>query len=732
MDPSLLKFRSAPLADIELPREVSRLRDVAYNLWWSWNPHARRMFSHIQPALWAMYRNPVELLINIEPHHWETLLEDDVFLTMYKSVLREFDTYMKSTGSAWFGKNHPTYEGGPFAYFSCEFGFHESLRTYSGGLGILSGDHCKSASDLGLPFIGIGPLYRRGYFEQDIEPDGRQQHSYPSYDFARLPILPLLGDDGRQLTVPVPFPGRNVYVRVWLAQVGRVPVLLLDTDTPKNSPADRPITGQLYVSGREMRICQEIVIGLGGVRVLQTLGITPACWHMNEGHCAFLTLERIRDHIQAGLSFAEACQTVKKNSVFTTHTPVPAGNEAFDIGLIRKYFADYCAQTGITPDQLVDLGLATPGQYDQQFSMTVLAIKLSSYENGVSQLHGKVSNDMWRHLFPDLKANAQPIKAITNGVHTQTWLGYQMSDVFDRYLTPAWRDNLLDDLFWKRGVANIPDQELWEVHQLQKENLVRFTRGRVLSQLARHGCSPDELRELEELLNPEWLTIGFARRFATYKRADLLFRDFDRLRRILKNSARPVQMVFAGKAHPADKPGQELIRRIFEVSRHSDLRGRIIFIENYNMRVARMLVQGVDVWLNNPRRPHEASGTSGMKVPVNGGINFSIPDGWWCEVQNPDAGWTIGNGQNSDDHNAQDYADSESLYDILENKIAPLYYQRDADGLPHGWIKMMKASLATVLPRFSTARMVRDYAVEAYLPAAKRAGVITKSAEQTW
>ena len=732
MEKNLLKFRSASLADIELPAEVARLRDLAYNLWWSWNPHARRMFSHIQPGLWAMYRNPVELLINIEPHHWESLLEDDVFLTMYKSVLREFDAYMQSAGTAWFSKNNPNYTGGPVAYFSCEFGFHESLRTYSGGLGILSGDHCKSASDLGLPFIGIGPLYRRGYFEQDIEPDGRQQHSYPSYDFSRLPVLPLLGDDGRQLTVSVPFPGRNVYVRVWLAQVGRAPVLLLDTDIPKNTPADRPITSQLYVSGREMRICQEIVIGLGGVRVLQALGITPACWHMNEGHCAFLTLERIRDYVKAGLSFTDACQAVKKNSVFTTHTPVPAGNEAFDIGLVRKYFAEYCTQTGIAADQLIDLGVATPGHYDQQFSMTILALKLSSSANAVSQLHGKVSNDMWRHLFPDLKPNVQPIKAITNGVHTQTWLGYQMSDVFDKYLTPAWRDNLMDDIFWKRGVANIPDRELWEVHQMQKENLVRFTRGRVLGQLARHGCSPDELRELEGLLNPEWLTIGFARRFATYKRADLLFRDFARLSRILKNSARPIQMIFAGKAHPADKPGQELIRRIFEFSRHSDLRGHIVFLENYNMRVARMLVQGVDVWLNNPRRPHEASGTSGMKAPINGGINFSIPDGWWCEVNNPEAGWTIGNGQNSDDHDAQDRADGESLYTILEEKIAPLYYQRDADGLPHEWIQHMKASLATVLPRFSTARMVRDYATEAYLPAAKRAGIVTKPTEQAW
>ena len=732
MEKNLLQFRAAPLADIELPPQLARLRDLVYNLWWSWNPHARRMFSHIQPQLWAMYRNPVELLINIDPHHWESLLEDDVFVTMYKTVIREFDTYMKSTGSAWFSQNNPHYTGGPFAYFSCEFGFHESLRTYSGGLGILSGDHCKSASDLGLPFIGIGPLYRRGYFEQDIEPDGRQQHSYPSYDFARLPILPLLGDDGRPLTVSVPFPGRDVFVRAWLAQVGRVPVLLLDTDIPKNSPADRPITSQLYVSGREMRICQEIVIGMGGVRVLQALGIAPSCWHMNEGHCAFLTLERIREYVKAGLSFAEACQAVKKNSVFTTHTPVPAGNEAFDTGLIQKYFADYCSQTGIAPDQLLNLGLATPGQSDQQFSMTVLALNLASYYNGVSQLHGQVSNDMWRHVFKNLKPNAQPIKAITNGVHTQTWLGYQMSDVFDKYLTPAWRENLMDDLFWKRGVANIPDRELWEVHQMQKETLIRHTRHRVLNQLARHGCSPDELRELEDLLNPEWLTIGFARRFATYKRADLLFRDFDRLRRILKNPDRPIQMVFAGKAHPADKPGQELIRRIFEVSRHSDLRGHIVFLENYNMRVARMLVQGVDVWLNNPRRPHEASGTSGMKAPVNGGINFSIPDGWWCEVQNPEAGWTIGNGQNSDNHDAQDYEDSESLYAILENKIAPIYYQRDAEGLPREWIKHMKASLATVLPRFSTARMVRDYATEAYLPAAKRSGIVAAPPEQTW
>jgi starch phosphorylase len=722
------RFHSVQLADIELPKEVSRLRELAFNLWWTWTPHARRMFSHIQPGLWAMYRNPVELLINIEPHHWEELLEDEIFLTMYHSVLREFDAYMKPTASTWFNQNYPNYEGGPFVYFSTEFGWHESLHTYSGGLGILSGDHCKSASDLGIPFIGIGPLYKRGYFEQEIEPDGRQQHFYPAYDFARLPLTPLLNDHGRQLTISVPFPGRDIHVRAWLAQVGRIPVLLIDSDIPKNEPADRPITGQLYVSGREMRICQEILVGMGGVRVLQALNIEPACWHMNEGHCAFLAFERIRTLVQQGLSFPVACKEIAKNSVFTTHTPVPAGNEAFDVALVRKYFKKCCEEIGGSIDKLVELGQSNP---NESFSLTVLALRLSTYANGVSQLHGKVSNAMWRHIFPSAKPGDAPINAITNGVHTQTWLGWQMADLYDRYLTPAWRQHLMDDIFWKRGIANIPDNELWDVHCLQKDNLAGFTRRRVRAQLARHGASPDELREVDNLFNPDWLTIGFARRFATYKRADLLFRDFDRLRSILKNPKRPIQIIFAGKAHPADKPGQELIRRIFEISRHSDLRGHIIFIENYNIRVARMLVQGVDVWLNNPRRPHEASGTSGMKAPVNGAINFSIADGWWCEVQNPDAGWTIGNHHEDPNTDQQDYEDSQSLYDILENKIAPLYYQRDSEGLPAEWLKHMKASIATVLPRFSTARMVRDYVEEAYLPAAKRAGATTNGTSET-
>ena len=732
MERTALRFRTAVKADIVLPKEFSGLRELAYNLWWTWSPQAREFFSSIDHAIWRIYRNPVELLIHMDPPRWEPLLENEPLLTTYKSVMHDFKDYLQSGKNSWFASNFPDYQGGPFAYFSTEFGFYESIHGYSGGLGVLSGDHCKSASDLGLPFIGVGLLYKNGYFEQEVEPDGRQQHFYPAYDFSRLPLLLLLGDDGRQLTVSVDFPDRKVHAQVWLAQVGRVPVLLLDTDTPKNDPADRPITGQLYVIGREMRICQETILGRGGVRVLQALGIEPSCWHMNEGHCAFLTLERARSYVQRGMSFADATKEVAKNSVFTTHTPIPAGNEAFDVELVRKYFKHCCEELKVDINQLVDMGVSHPGGERQPFSMTVLGIRMSSYCNGVSQLHAKVSNEMWRHLYKDLPANAMPITGITNGVHTQTWLGIHVSNLFDKYLTPAWRDNLMDELFWKRGVANIPDNELWEAHNLQKEVLIRFARKKIRTQLARHGSSPDELRAVDELLNTDALTIGFARRFATYKRADLLFQDLDRLRAILKNPARPVQILFAGKAHPADKPGQELVRRIWEVSRNSDLRGHVVFLENYNMRVARMLVQGADVWLNTPRRPLEASGTSGMKAPINGGINCSIADGWWCEGANHDNGWTIGDDRTYDNTDSQDSQNSQSLYDLLENKITPLYYQRDTNGLPVEWIKIMKNSLASIVPRFSAARMVREYTEQAYLPAAKNAGAVTTAAEQNW
>ncbi len=724
------KFRTASLADIELPQEIAPLREIAYNLWWTWNPRARRLFSQIDSGLWAMYRNPVELLINIEPHHWESLLENDSFRETYKSVLREFNAYMGGQDKTWFAKTHPDYQGGPIVYFSTEYGLHESLRVYSGGLGVLSGDHCKSASDLGLPFIAVGLLYRNGYFEQEIEPDGRQQHFYPMYDFSRLPIRPLLDDNGHQMHVKVDFPERAVYARVWLAQVGRVSAILLDTDTNKNLPSDRPITCQLYVSGREMRLCQELILGIGGARALRALGIEPACWHMNEGHSAFLGLERVRRFVKGGMTLNEASAEVAKNSVFTTHTPVPAGNETFDVALVRKYFKRYCDDLGVTLENIVELGQSGAGE--TPFNLTVLAVRLSSYANGVSELHGKVSSEMWAHLFPKLQPREQPVRAITNGINTLTWLGFHMSELFDRYLTPAWRDNVMDNLFWKRGVAQIPDADLWEAHNEQKQELIRWTRNGVRAQLARHGASPDDLLAVNKLLDPNALTMGFARRFATYKRADLLLRDMERLRRILKNPSQPVQILFAGKAHPADKDGQEFIRRIFEISRHGDLRGHIVFLENYNMRMARLLVQGVDVWLNTPRRPMEASGTSGMKAAVNGALNCSIPDGWWVEGATEENGWTIGNGHRSDDPHAQDQQDSEALYEIIEKQIVPLFYSRDADGLSADWLKKMKASIATITPRFSAARMVREYAEQAYLPAAARAGKVMKEQEVQW
>ena len=722
-----MDIRTIPVADIELPREVEPLRRLCYNLWWTWSPRARRLFSHIDHDMWARYRNPVELLINVEPHHWRSLVENETFMSSYNTVMRQFDQYMNAKDT-WFARNHPNYDAGPIAYFSCEYGFHESIGIYSGGLGVLSGDTCKAASDFGLPFLAVGLLYKNGYFHQEIEPDGRQQHMYPNYDFTRLPLLPAQSLDGGELVIQVELPGRTVHAKVWKAQVGRVPVLLLDTDINRNDPADRPITGQLYVMGREMRLCQEILVGVGGARALRVLNIEPAVWHMNEGHCALLSYERIRVAMrQEKLSFQAAVEKIKRNAVFTTHTPVPAGHEAFEVDLVKKYAAEYCKQLGVPVDEVLQLGLAHPTGH-QPFSLTVLAIRTSAYQNAVSELHAKVSNQMWSHLYPETKSKTRPIAAITNGVHTQTWLGYHMWELFDKYLGNDWQDHLMDEIFWSHKVPAIPEQELWEIHQIQKENLVRYVRREMRIMLARHGCSPDELRAVDKLMNPNALTIGFARRFATYKRATLLFHDYERLRALVKNAERPVQVIYAGKAHPADKEGQGLVQRIFDIAYRSDLRGHIFLIENYTMRTARMFVQGVDVWLNTPRRPREASGTSGQKAPFNGGINCSVLDGWWCEGFKGENGWAIGNEHEMNTTELQDYQDATSLYETLENQIVPLYYQRNEQGLPVDWIKKMKASMATCTPRFSAARMLRDYITQAYLPHAPK----TKKQEEAW
>jgi len=703
-----MNIRTLPVADIELPPEVERLRDLAYDLWWSWTPQATRLFAWIDPDHWRRYHNPVQLLINVEPSHWQRLLADPAFRHAYEAVMRDLETYRSKP--RWFDQ-YASQLSGPVAYFSMEFGIHESLGVYSGGLGVLAGDHCKAASDLGVPLIGVGLLYQNGYFRQTVDADGYQQHIYPNYDFARLPVQPVQAPGGGLLTVTVDLPGRVVQAAVWKAQVGRVPVLMLDTDIPYNDPADRPITGTLYVRGREMRLCQEIVLGVGGVRALRALGIHPAVWHMNEGHVAFLGLERAREKVVRGDGLEEALKSGALNSVFTTHTPVPAGNESFDRNLVRRYLDFFTQDVGCDPNEVLRLGME-----QGNFNLTVLAIRLTSSVNGVSQIHGNVSSAMWRHLWPNAPAN--PVSAVTNGVHTPTWIGPEMRSLFVTHLGADWEDHLFDPEYWKR-VRTIPDIEVWSAHRAQKERLIRFVRERVRTQSARHGLSPDELRSVENLFNPQALTIGFARRFATYKRAVLVLSDVARLRSLVLDEQRPVQIIFAGKAHPADREGQESIRRLFLLTQ-GELKGKIVFLEDYDIDVGRMLVQGVDVWLNTPRRPLEASGTSGEKGPINGVINLSVLDGWWAEAYDSNNGWAIGEHVTDLSPDVQDREDAQSLFELLEQHVVPAFYEQDEAGVSRRWLERMKASIETVVPRFSANRMLRDYVERFYLPANAR------------
>lgn len=722
-------IETLPGAEVDIPREVARLYDLAYNLWWTWSPGAHLLFSGIDPARWVRSRNPVELLLGVEPRMWDPLLQSESFMSAYHTVIGEFDRYLAGDATSWFHESHPTFSGGPVAYLSTEFGWDECLGIYSGGLGILSGDHCKSASDLGIPFVGVGLMYRRGYFRQTVDADGRQQHFYPDYDLHRLPLLPVAGPGGKPLRVQVELPGRSVSLRVWKATVGRVPVLLLDSDVRENDPADRPITSILYVHGREMRLCQEMVLGIGGYRALAASGITPSVWHINEGHSAFVSFERIRRAMEdEGLGFEAAVVKTAKTSAFTTHTPVPAGNETFDVSLVRTYAEAWGAGLSGGTAPFVGLGRASSG--DEVFNLTVLAMRASAKTNGVSKLHGQVADGMWRHLFPEIEAGTERIGSITNGVHIPTWMGPEMGAMLRRHLGNDFEDRLLDPGFADEVLA-IPDADIWQAHTAQKARLVVLARERVLEQLARHGRSPEDLRRVQSLLAPDVLTLGFARRFATYKRADLIFRDLSRLKALMKSATRPVQILFAGKAHPADKPGQEVLRKIFEISQSSDLWGHVVLLENYDMRVARFLVQGVDVWVNTPRRPLEASGTSGMKAAANGALNLSVLDGWWAEGYDPALGFAIGRAQEYGDLEAQDRDDAESLYRVLADDVVAGFYDRDAGGLPHAWIERMKRSIARLAPRFSTGRMVRDYTNRAYLPAMRETDE-TLDEERLW
>jgi starch phosphorylase len=702
------------VADIVLPEPVDRLHDLVYNLWWTWHLPARRLFSAIDPIAWQRYRNPVELLLNVDKKRWELLIDSDAFMTAYSAVIREFDRYMNPEREAWCARRESDGSGGLVAYFSMEYGLQQSLAIYSGGLGVLSADHLKTSSDLGIPMVAVGLLYRYGYFHQAIDADGFQQHIYPPVDFTRLPVRPALDARGRELAVDVPMPEGELQAKVWVAQVGRIPLLLLDTDIQDNEPAQRSITGVLYVRHRETRMLQEIVLGIGGARALTSLGIEPGKWHINEGHSALLQLERLhRLRTDQGLAFENALRAVQSTTAFTTHTPVPAGNEVFERRLVKPHLAPWAEKLEIAPDALLDMGSADHGEPEQDFNLSAFALRTSGYANGVSRLNAEVADRMWRHLFPDLGEGVPAIDAITNGVHLQTWLGPEMQALFERHLGEEWAERLDEDQAWSR-LEKMDPADIWEMHGVQKDRLLHFVRTRLRQQLGRHGQPPRELRALDERPGSRALTIGFARRFATYKRAGLIFSDIHRLRALLAHPERPVQILVAGKAHPADRPGQDLIRHIFQLSREPGLQGRVVFLEDYDLPVARKLVQGVDLWLNTPRRLMEASGTSGMKAGANGALNCSVLDGWWPEAFDETNGWAIGPRELGAEAHDEDAMDSLALYQLLEEEIVPLFFDRDEAGLPRRWVEMMKRSILSVGREFSSVRMLRQYYEVAY------------------
>ena len=703
----------------KLPKALNRLHELAYNLRWSWDHEAISLFRRLDLDLWEETgHNPEWMLGRLSQARLNGLVADTSFMAHYARVCRAYDEYLDSDDT-WFARKHKEIERQPvIAYFSMEFGLTECLQNYSGGLGVLSGDHLKSASDLGIPLVGVGILYQEGYFQQYLNADGWQQESYPINDYASLPVTLQRDEYGEPIKVAAPLPGRDLWAQVWKVQVGRVSLYLLDTNIDENATQeDRNLTDRLYGGDRRTRIRQEILLGIGGVRALRALGIDADIFHMNEGHSAFLLLERIRAYMhERGLNYEQARALTAASSVFTIHTPVSAGLERFGFDLIDEHFTEFMWQLGLSRDAFLDLGRESMGDYEL-FSMSVMALNLSSGANGVAELHGAVSRDMWRWVYPGVPVHEVPIRAITNGVHVQTWVSQEMAQLFDRYLDPAWRSQESRESVWQ-GVMSIPDAELWRTHVRRRERLVAFARDRLRMQLQRRGVSQTAIEAADEVLNPDALTIGFARRFATYKRATMLFRDLGRLRKLVTDSERPVQFIFAGKAHPHDNEGKELIRAIINVARDQDFRNSIVFLENYDMNVARYMVQGVDIWLNNPRRPKEASGTSGMKVIYNGGLNCSILDGWWAEAYRHDIGWSIGHGEeySEDEWAHQDYIESQALYNLLEQDILPLFYRQSRDGLPRDWIGRVKRSMRRLAPQFNTHRMVQQYTDDFYMP----------------
>jgi starch phosphorylase len=703
-----------------LPDRLQALEELAYNLRWSWDHDTINLFRRLDRTLWEESgHNPVLMLGSISQDRLQELAQDDSFVAHTDAVATALRDYVANPRT-WYQKEYGPASDPLVAYFSMEFGLTESLPIYSGGLGILAGDHLKAASDLGVPMIGVGLLYQKGYFRQYLTSDGWQQERHPSNDFSVMPLRPVYGHDGTPVRVSVELAGRTVLLRPWHVQVGRVTLVLLDANISENSADLQDITGQLYGGDSEMRIRQEIVLGVGGVRVLDALGRKPRVFHMNEGHCAFLALERIRRLIaEQRVSFSVALETVGASGLFTTHTSVPAGIDVFLPDQIERYFASFRGTLGLSREELLDLGRLHPGRRDEPFNMAVLAIRTTSAVNGVSRLHARVSRGMFQDLWPGVPADEIPLGHVTNGVHSRSWISEEMVKLYDRYLGPGWAEQPGDTRIWQRS-EQIPAEELWHTHERRRERLVEFARRRLGQQLAFRGASFQEVAAAEQALDPKALTIGFGRRFATYKRGTLLLRDPVRLERILNTPGRPVQIVFAGKAHPRDEPGKELIRQIIQLARQPEFRQRVLFLEDYEQIVARYMVQGVDVWLNTPRRPLEASGTSGMKAAFNGALNISILDGWWDEAYSASTGWAIGRGEEYTDDDYRDRVEANALFDLLENEVVPLFYHRGADNVPRGWTTLMRTAMAGLCPVFNTNRMLHEYVAKGYTVAAER------------
>lgn len=700
----------------KMPQKLKSLEDIAANLYWIYGAETVKLFSDLDPDLWEKSRaNPIELLQTISSQQINNALKNEWFMKHLNQVSQDYRIFRSMT-APW-PKTDPKTQP-PIAFFSTEYGLRTDLPIYAGGLGILAGDYLKSASDLGIPLIGVGLLYREGYFRQIIDENGRQREEYPSINLSKVPLELVLGPQKQPFTVKIDFPDRDVYVQVWKGKIGRVQLLLLDTDCYLNQEGDRRITDRLYSGDSEKRIQQEIVLGIGGIRTLETLGISPVIYHLNEGHSAFLALERIRQFMMKGLEFGVARELCYHSNIFTTHTPVRAGIDIFTPFLMDKYFTGYYQGLNLSRQEFLALGRTEKNNDQEPFNMAVLAIRLSRWINGVSQLHGRVARKMWQSVWPLLSESELPITSITNGIHVNSWIGLEIASVFDRYLGQNWRNQPQRENSWAK-IELISEEELWEAHQTQKHHLIQFIRNRMKNRLKDNQALPGYKKAIiDSYLDPNVLTVGFARRFAAYKRPTLIFKDPERLLRLMKDPSRPIQLIFTGKAHPQDEIGKDFIQKVNTFAQENHLEGRLIFIEDYDMEVGRYLVQGVDLWLGNPRRPLEASSTSGMKAVINGVLHCSTLDGWWNEAWQPDLGWRIGYGDETEDIQALEDCDARSLYTTLEEEVIPLYYKRDLGGVPRGWVAKMKKAISTFAPYFNSHRMIEEYYQKIYLPAA--------------